>query len=102
MTAVRNANNPSSINVNWTPIDSPFVQGYNVSVTETSTGTTQYFSVGPGSVSEIVITTINPQNTYTITVTPVTNDSSISVRPSVPVTVGSNTISKIHILVQFS
>ena len=89
MTAVRIANNPSSINVTWTPIDSPYVQGYNISVTETSTGTTQYFSVGPGSVSETVITNINPQNTYTITVTPVTNDSSISVTPSVPVTVGS-------------
>ena len=89
VTAVRNTNNPSSINVNWTPIDSPYVQGYNISVTEGSTGRTLYFPVGPGSVSETIITNISPQDTYSIAVTPITNDSSISVMPSTPVTVGS-------------
>ncbi|XP_019854094.1 PREDICTED: nuclear pore complex protein DDB_G0274915-like [Amphimedon queenslandica] len=87
VTAVRNTNNPSSINVTWTPINSPYVQGYNISVTETSTGTTQYFTVGPGSASQTIITNINPQNAYTVTVTPVTNDSTIAVMPSTPVTV---------------
>ena len=60
--------------------------GYNVTVTG-SDGSTRSISVGPGRANRATITNVIPQNGYSVTVKPITNDTSITTPPSRPVSV---------------
>lgn len=60
--------------------------GYNVTVTG-SDGSTRSISVRPGTANRATITNVIPQNSYSVTVKPITNDTSITTPPSRPVIV---------------
>ena len=66
--------------------------GYNVTVTG-SDGSTRSISVGPGTANRTTITNVIPRNSYSVTVKPIANDTSITTPPSRPISVPPATTS---------
>lgn len=74
----------SQITISWTPITSPGLTGYNVTL-RGSDGTTSTLSSGP-TITTQTIGGLNPQTTYNITVTPLGDGMIMPGAPSPAVT----------------